>query len=172
MPVFFSLFLNLCNYWISVVFSFQLVKVVSWSSLLSAIQLPRSTVHTGKQGKHLILSFYLLSFQDNELVHGLPQKVTNQFFLWRFSSPFISYGTHGFELISQVLIHNSSSFKAQLIQSLLMGTCLQLLSPDMTLLVSVASLLFGMSKCPRPFLDIFGPTPRISLSLRSSGFFE
>ena len=34
-------------------------------------------VHTGKQGKHLILSFYLPSFQDNELVLSLPRKVTN-----------------------------------------------------------------------------------------------
>lgn len=174
MPVFlfFSLFFNLHSYWVSVVFSFQLVEVVSWSSLLS-IQLPRSTVHTGKQGKHLILSFYLPSFQDNALVLGLPQNVTNQFFLWRFSSPFISYGTHGFELTSQFLIHYSSSFKAQLIQSLLMETCLQFPSPsDMTLLVSVASLLFGMSKCPRPILDISSPTPRIGLSLRGPGFFE
>ena len=39
-------------------------------------------------------------------------------------------------------------------------------------LVSVASLLFGMSKCPRPILDISSPTPRIGLSLRSPGFFE
>lgn len=42
----------------------------------------------------------------------------------------------------------------------------------MTLLVSIASLLFGVSKCPRPILDISSPTPRIGLSLRSSGFFE